>query len=55
MVTGRILQQISTYLEAQVVCLVHQKLNFFAAFKNLLNVVDHDVLDLINLKRHGPI
>lgn len=36
-------------LKTQVVSLVHKQLNLFAAFQNLLNVVNHDIFHLIHL------
>lgn len=37
------------YLEAQVVCLVHQELNLLSSFQDALYVIYHDVLDLVHL------
>lgn len=37
------------YLEAQVVCLVHQELDLFSTLQDTLYVIYHDVLDLIHL------
>lgn len=37
-------------LEPQVVSLVHQKLYLLTPFQHSLNVVYHDVFDLINLQ-----